>query len=664
MTVNRRCHHDTPGSRLAAGAWRVAGTTLALLLVSWLAACTETRDGPITPESPVDPACLGCHGDSTTPAPRDAAHRVHLDGTTLFAPVACEECHVVPTTPSQPGHADSELPADVIFGGGAVPADGPAPTWDPEQGTCAGVACHGADLDSAPSVERDWRSGAMNLGDCGACHGDPPGGTHPPSASPPEGCVTCHGPLTMATHGDGNVFTQLPTDCSACHGDADSPAPTDLIHRAHVLEGGAAAAVACESCHPVPEETASEGHLDAGPAEVVFGGLALHDGAAPTYADGTCSNTYCHASGGGAVAAPSWMDTSGQATACTACHDDPPAFPHPQLSDCLTCHGEVLATDHTIGTPARHVDGTVDEAMPTDCGACHGTSDDPSPLDAGHITHRSGVTVTTKVECEACHVVPYDVLVEGHIDTLAPAEVTFGGLAVAGGAAPTWDAQSCASTYCHGGDADPLDPPVWGDTSGTWAACDACHGAPPAVDHPLSDRCDVCHADVAAPDLAIGDLEQHVDGQLQWAEAACDSCHGAGGTNAPDTGAHLAHLDAAVSCDQCHAVPAAAADPGHLDTLAPAELTFGDIAKAGSSSPFWSTDTATCSNVWCHDAASGAALDEPAWADTSGAPGECGACHGAPPDSAVHDQDWITPETCATCHSSYPDGHIDGVVGF
>lgn len=970
------CHHDTACSRLAAGARRVAGTTLALLLVSWLAAssCTETRDGLDTPESPVDPACLGCHGDSTTPAPRDAAHRVHLDGTTLFAPVACESCHVVPTTPSQVGHADTELPAEVIFGGAALPVEAPSPTWDPEEGTCASVACHGAGLASSPSIERDWRSGALNLGACGSCHGAPPTHDgHPSSAPAPAGCTACHGELSKSTHGDGDIFTQLPNDCTACHGDADSPAPVDLVHRAHVLQGADGAAVACQSCHPLIEDVNDPVHLDGAPVEVVFSGVAVLDGASPTWAAGTCSDTYCHASGGGALPAPKWADTSGGATACTACHDDPPAAPHPQLTDCLSCHGEVLAANGEIGTPERHVDGVVDEAMPTDCGGCHGTDDDfappdlvhtthrsgaeltaeiacetchlvpatvlaaghvdtaapaevvfgglalsgdatpayadgacsgtychasgggtlstPSwtdtsgdasdcaachgdppaaphpqiadcagchgevlaangvigspelhvdgkvdesmptacdgchgtaadaaPVDAGHTTHRSGAELSAGVTCEACHLVPTTVLQAGHVDTAAPAEVSFSGLAKKGGSAPTYAGGSCSGTYCHDGGsaAAPAEPPAWGDTSGAWTACDACHGAPPVEDHPISDRCDVCHADVAGPGLSItgpdlhvdgtvqvtaaacdschsgggtwapdtgahlthldvgtacnqchvvpvsadapGHLDTplpaevtfgsvaaagsgtptwtaetsscsntwchspsegaagaaptwddtsgawtacdschgappetdhppndrcdachatvagagltiiddglHVDGTVQYTEAACDTCHGGGGTDAPDTGAHLAHIDAAIACTECHTVPAVVLAPGHVDTLLPAEVTFGTLAQTGAGSPTWDTDTATCSNTWCHDSSVGAAIPEPLWTDTSGAAGACGGCHGVPPEVSPHDAGWMTEQTCAGCHSFYPDGHLDGVVSF
>ena len=640
---------------------RALGAVLTLLFALSVAACTEAREDPVTPEPQVDPACLGCHGDSTTPAPRDAAHRAHLDGSARFEPVACEDCHLVPATPSAVGHADSELPADVVLGGAAaVPDGGEPPSWDPESGTCAQIACHGAALAAPVATERDWWAGALNLGDCASCHASPPGGEHPASGPAPDGCVLCHGNLTPALHGDGVVKVALPTDCGTCHGDEVSPAPQDGLHRKHVLQGARTAAVACATCHTVYEEVMAPGHLDPAPAEVELGLLAAHDGATPSWTGGSCASTYCHSgAAGGTHPTPPWANTGGQAAACGACHGEPPPAPHPQIEACADCHGEVISEDGAITAPERHVDGILDVDMPTDCNGCHGTVVDPAPPDPGHVSHRAGTLLTGPIDCVACHITPDDVLDPGHVDSGAPAEVTFGGLAVAAGATPTYDGASCADVYCHS--TPPAGPPIWGDVTGTWSSCDACHGAPPAADHPLSDQCDVCHAEVAGPDLTITALELHVDGQLQWAEAACDSCHGAAGTDAPDQGAHLAHLEVGVACAQCHVVPAAA-DVGHLDSAPPAEVTFGSIAKANGSTPAWSAATATCSNAWCHDVDDSAATPKPTWDDDSGAPGDCGACHGLPPSSAVHAA--IGNKACTDCHTSFPDGHVDGTTTY
>lgn len=140
--------------------------------------------------------CDGCHGTAGDPAPPFdlagnefitaigvGAHQAHLTGASqLRAPLACSECHTVPTTVGAVGHIDSPLPADVL----------PAVGWNRTTQTC-GTWCHG----SATPV---WtqRGGAA----CGTCHAVPPQTPSHAGVFGVQSCATCH---PTAGHMNGGV---------------------------------------------------------------------------------------------------------------------------------------------------------------------------------------------------------------------------------------------------------------------------------------------------------------------------------------------------------------------------------------------------------------------------------------------------------------------------
>jgi predicted CxxxxCH...CXXCH cytochrome family protein len=161
------------------------------------------------------------------------------------------------------------------------------------------------------------------------------------------------------------------------------------------------------------------------------------------------------------------------------------------------------------------------------------------------------------------------------------------------------------------------------------------------------------------------------------------SCHGDDNSNAPpksvtgstDTmsvgvGAHQAHLVASpswhlkVDCADCHVVPQAVGDPGHIDGDNKAELTFSMRAGANS---MWNGTTCT---TGCHGSAMwGGTKPNPVWTQVDGTQSQCGSCHGAPPP-APHPTG-AAAANCATCHPTMeensltfraPDSHINGVV--
>jgi predicted CxxxxCH...CXXCH cytochrome family protein len=167
-------------------------------------------------------------------------------------------------------------------------------------------------------------------------------------------------------------------------------------------------------------------------------------------------------------------------------------------------------------------------------------------------------------------------------------------------------------------------------------------------------------------------------------EGGCRSCHGGNDNAAPpravdgstDThaigvGAHQTHLIGGllshpVACSECHVVPKAANDPGHMDHPLPAYVIWGDLAKQGTM-PAWDRDQAACSNTYCHGATlTGGSNTSPKWTVVDGSQEACGTCHGLPPP-APHPPGLA----CEACHApvagpnltiATPTRHIDGVL--
>ncbi|PIW01966.1 MAG: hypothetical protein COW42_03250 [Deltaproteobacteria bacterium CG17_big_fil_post_rev_8_21_14_2_50_63_7] len=160
-------------------------------------------------------------------------------------------------------------------------------------------------------------------------------------------------------------------------------------------------------------------------------------------------------------------------------------------------------------------------------------------------------------------------------------------------------------------------------------------------DHMNGSSCLACHP--------------HEDGFLPNVD--CNSCHD------QSTGAHQRHLVASnmsepLPCSECHTVPVAYDDPGHLNGVVEVGFAAGSRATWDASNPTW--DGATCQDVFCH----GASLTEgtktaPLWSDTGV---DCGWCHVARRSDLV----------CQNCHgiiylpddSLDFDRHINGALDF
>ncbi|HEY3452944.1 MAG TPA: CxxxxCH/CxxCH domain-containing protein [Myxococcales bacterium] len=682
--------------------------------------------------------CNACHGSDLNPAPPTdlagrsdtaergvGAHQQHLSDSAIRKAVACEECHRVPADVGDPGHMDTDLPAELTWGPLAT-SGGQAPAWD--GATCSAVYCHGSTLSGGRATAPKWTQVDGSQAVCDSCHGNPPPAPHPQRSQ----CRVCH-PGTLKSDGtidveggqhiDGTV--QVGTACNSCHGNQANAAPpqdtlgaTDTTargvgaHQAHLVAGRVRSAVACSECHLVPATVGEAGHIDSDHATLTWGPLATSGGLAPAWdgANATCSSVYCHGASltGGAHVAPRWTQVDGSQIACDGCHGNPPPAPHPASGACGNCHPGTLKADGTIDLAGgQHVDGALQVASA--CNACHGDSagDPARPADQAPPTDTSGRSATSErgvgahqahladsairkaVSCAECHLVPATADAAGHLDSALPAELTWGPLATAQAQAPQWDGTRCASVYCHGSSlaGGAHVEPVWTQVDGSQVACDGCHGNPPPAPHPQSASCRTCHSGTVAASGGIdvaGGL--HIDGVVQ-AASACNACHGnaAGDPANPadqapprDTsgnstsasrgvGAHQTHLAAsavhvAFACDDCHLVPATVGAAGHTDSALPAELTWGALARSGGASPAW--NGSQCSSVYCHGATlSGGTLTDPNWTVVDGSQAACGTCHGNPPPAHYG-------SNCSACHPTVDASgnvidkvrHVDGHV--
>jgi predicted CxxxxCH...CXXCH cytochrome family protein len=109
------------------------------------------------------------------------------------------------------------------------------------------------------------------------------------------------------------------------------------------------------------------------------------------------------------------------------------------------------------------------------------------------------------------------------MDTPAPAEVEFSGVAAAFGATPVYARGACSNTACHGAvfpdnhrSGGTRVTPSWTDVEGGSASCGSCHGLPPPPPHPYPTSCSDCHHNVAPDNSSFLRPELHVDGVVTF----------------------------------------------------------------------------------------------------------------------------------------------------
>jgi len=508
-------------------------------VVGWAEKCGSCHDAPPAKigvaDHPTEKDCSLCHGAWVS-----AEGDVSFEGSLHPLPGKCDFCHGNPPPAPHPQFTNcTTCHVDTANADGTINLEGGK--------HINGVIDGGGGIHPEGFVSPDQHGAQFNdngLAGCTPCHGeDLKGGTSGRS------CEQCHPGFT--------------TQCTFCHGGTDSQdgAPPEAVdggtattltgvgkHSAHLSgQGDWHKTIGCGECHVIPEDVFSPGHVDGSVAELTWGDLANMYGVAPEWKDGKCSSTYCHGGGtmtGGKNESPAWTSDGPTPATCDWCHGMPPDDPHPQATECWTCHSEVIGPGNVFGAPQKHMNGTSEhskyhpegwsapakhgkstiEVTPQKCVTCHG-----GDL-AGGI---SGVS------CEQCH--------------------------------PGWS-KNC--TFCHGGaNNDTGAPPAdaAGNTDRSFKGVGA-HTAHVQVTSPEgSDKaygCKECH-----PTYKDALAEGHIDGEVaikfgslankeeanpQWNGTSCSSvyCHGAKYEDAAVPSPVWTSTDGDASkCGACHGMP-------------------------------------------------------------------------------------------------------------
>lgn len=256
---------------------------------------------------------------------------------------------------------------DTRFGkptaGGSSPSD-TTPTDD-----TGGASRVHADGYAAPEVHGP--DAKLQVLPCVSCHGDDlTGDGEAPS------CDSCHeaGWRTLCTFCHGGTETDGGAPPRDIDGETDPSLGSFPHHTVHLSDTEYKLAFPCETCHAVPTDVLSAGHLFVGDGTPGQAELDFSGGLSPagTWDGLTCSSLYCHGDGQG----DNGSRTIGEEIEdCAACH------PHrssgskawAEMSgahdrhlsmgegfECGDCHKDVVITWAPIEDPSLHVNGRPD----------------------------------------------------------------------------------------------------------------------------------------------------------------------------------------------------------------------------------------------------------------------------------------------------------------
>ena len=549
-------------------------------------------------------SCDGCHAASFSPSENwddmSGYHSRHLNSG---IEMSCRDCHnAVTDTNASIANAALHINGqrDIAFSQVDI-------SFDSDTISCSGV-CHGV------GHAFPWAAG----GDVGGGDGGGGGGrVHPEGFAAPDqhgvemvlqrsNCVACHGADLTGDPDRGsnscdqchnpNQGTAWRSNCTFCHGGEDNNTgapPHDLgargesvaqsftAHSAHVqdsIEGeqAIAAAMPCTQCHKQYTDVLDEGHA----FDDTRDGLAELDfsqslSAATTYAESTCSNSYCHGDGRG----DNGEATDGDTMQCDSCHASNASgaagwvamsgFHALHLNSgsqeisCIDCHGDVTQDNTSIADIQLHVNGNRDIAF----------SDENLAFDPA------------TVGCSGdCHGKTHpDGYVWGTAGSGSSSSSSSGGSAVnphpAGYAAPDQHGtemvlQTLNCTSCHGANLE----------GGIGNSCDQCHGPGGTESVAWRTDCTFCHGgsdnNTGAPPHDLGGEET----DLSFA-------------------AHTAHVESSFSspipCTECHADHTDVLSSNHaFDSTAGVAET--DFTQGLSPATVFDREELTCSTSYCH----------------------------------------------------------------
>jgi predicted CxxxxCH...CXXCH cytochrome family protein len=412
--------------------------------------------------------------------------------------------------------------------------------------------------------------------------------------------------------------------CTGCHGGAGTATTLSTAHLAHVgtdpSDTNKQFGYTCDVCHV---QTASSNsaigtvanHINKlrdvsvvaakGGTGTIVGGDYGEDILTPR--PDSCGTTNCHG-----TSSPGWVAgaTNGD---CSACHgmSDP-------LKTSRDTNGDTTDSDFQVGAHAAHMNSLNNYSADIACDQCH------------NATYAEMAVQTTYVG---------KVNVAGHIDSVLPAEVTYGSIAAAAGAPTSYvPGTGVCSNYCHGSSlANGYDiNPGWDQNAyltGTFSAtgdCNRCHGCPPLITgHTGSetlDKCGQCHTATMTNGVgnAFLDVTKHVNGVVE-VNTSCVTCHG---QLPPNTGSHPKHGVHLVqdllysngnpdgtladwnatnypACAVCHDMTDQAfhtppGDPTIMGAAKPDEAFAPNYPVPGAGYPVYDKVNQTCTNARCH----------------------------------------------------------------
>ena len=277
----------------------------------------------------------------------------------------CDYCHRMP-------------PLDAATAG-KDPVSGAVPGSHQAHASASALSCakcHGGQVLGYLTGHRD---GVIDLSDDLGYSRKPVGVFLNQTSAPPAPLGTCS---AAACHSDGkghgkatppwgSPAFQAPGDCSQCHDVAPSTGSHPVTGSKHAAYFGTGTG-SCLKCHADhPSEAKPFGHASSAgqrPIEVKFAGGG-------GFAQGNCSNLYCHSNGKGSFATPSW----GGSLDCTGCHGGATSSGAAALSgkhashlnnagflgtnySCIECHAATVSASTTIADFTKHVDGSVEIA--------------------------------------------------------------------------------------------------------------------------------------------------------------------------------------------------------------------------------------------------------------------------------------------------------------
>jgi predicted CxxxxCH...CXXCH cytochrome family protein len=212
---------------------------LAQVMAGILLSCgLGCKGSPLDTGLPAEFNCSSCHGGPDNAAPPLAldgatstsdigvgAHQSHMTGGSISAPVACEECHPVPTLMNGDDHPDPLSRGTVMTFGPIAQSGGANPVWNRAAKTCTNTYCHGATLPGSfkPALPL-WTKVDGSQIKCDSCHAILPdglGGSHPLHSA--YSCDTCHPRVVTPdlTINHRNLHVTGLTDVSMAAGDWD-----------------------------------------------------------------------------------------------------------------------------------------------------------------------------------------------------------------------------------------------------------------------------------------------------------------------------------------------------------------------------------------------------------------------------------------------------------